>query len=168
VIKKLILPQSIQRNKNTQRTHQSQFPQRFSFGVLFRKTTVSFPSGKIRKGYCSRKTESILPAGELLFSSRSHSFRFFQNRKTVPVRAPRYFPEQYPFLIGIFLSKDRARSVSEVFFWTVLLVHFVDERTCPLSLRGFFYERYPRAFKSNSQDFYEDHINNFMILGEVG
>jgi hypothetical protein len=93
--------------------NRSQFPQRaISQGVLSKKDVVNFYGGLVRKEYCSRKTESIFPARELLLSSRSHSFRFLRNRKTVPVRAPRYFPEQYPLLIGLFLLKGLARSVS--------------------------------------------------------
>jgi hypothetical protein len=112
---------------------------------------VNFPSGKIRKEHCSGKTESILPARELLFSSRSHSFRFFQNRKTLPVRAPRYFPEQCPLLIGMFFSKVRARSVCETFFMkgTPELVIFkkIKKSPCPLGLRDIFLEWYPLTFR---------------------
>ena len=149
MIKKLILPQSTQSNKNTQRTHQSQFPQRFSFGVLLRKTAVSFPS---------EETAAWLSTSLLLTLSKVRARSVSET----------FFLSSTHSLSEILKSKNHARLSSGVFSWTVFLVHFVVERTCPLSLRGIFYERYPRAFKSNSQDFYGNHINNFMILGEVG
>lgn len=110
MIKKLILPQSIQRNKNTQRTHQSQFPQRLSFGVLLRKTAVSFPCEETAASLSTSffLTPSKVRAhsvSEGFFLSSTHSLsRMQKKRKTMPACPPRRFPEQHFLLIFLFES----------------------------------------------------------------